>query len=312
MIVRSVRGSGGHLRPFVLAGCAALAVGTLQGPVQAFPLVNEALDRGGEAGDVIVNLHAQLNMLGGLMLLLMGLSLTALASLGARWPERPVRLVTLWVPVGVATYYAAGVAFSAIEAHRVAAGTSFASAVAALEPWQALVLVPAATAVLVGFGAFSVAVWRMTARQRAEGRAALKATPRVYSGTIPKRVRRRSPAALAGYELPLGLMGFPGVGWLFAGFPLTASILLMAALRSPGRSSRSRSARSGGDRCAGSAGGWSWSGCRRWRWFHRHCSTGRRRGAALSCSANRRASADAGPARTAPASASRSGRSRCC
>ena len=67
-----VRGSRGHLRPFVLAGCAALAVGTLQGPVQAFPLVNEALDRGGEAGDVIVNLHAQLNMLGGLMLLLMG------------------------------------------------------------------------------------------------------------------------------------------------------------------------------------------------------------------------------------------------
>ena len=68
-LVRSVWGAGGRLRPFVVAGCAALAVGTLQGPVQAFPLVNEALDRGGDAGDVIVNLHAQLNMLGGLMLL---------------------------------------------------------------------------------------------------------------------------------------------------------------------------------------------------------------------------------------------------
>ena len=56
--------------PFILAGCAALAVGTLQGPVQAFPAVNELLDRGGEAGDVIVNLHAQLNMLGGLMVIL--------------------------------------------------------------------------------------------------------------------------------------------------------------------------------------------------------------------------------------------------
>jgi hypothetical protein len=228
VVVRSVWRSQGHLRPFVLAGCAALAVGTLQGPAQAFPLVNEALDRGGEAGDVIVNLHAQLNMLGGLMLLLMGLSLTALGSLGARWPVRPVRLVTACVPLGVGTYYAAGVGFSAIEAHRVAAGTSFSSAVTALEPWQALVLVPAATAVLAGFAAFSVAVWRMTARQRAEGRASLAATPHVYSGTIPMRVRRRSPAALAGYELPLGLMGFPGVGWLFAGFPLTASILLMA------------------------------------------------------------------------------------
>jgi cbb3-type cytochrome oxidase subunit 1 len=227
-IVRSVRGTGGRLRPFVLAGCAALAVGTLQGPVQAVPLVNEALDRGGEAGDVIVNLHAQLNMLGGLMLLLMGLSLAALHGLGADWQERRARLAGGLVPLGVGIYYAAGVAFSAVEAHRVASGHSFGSAVSALEPWQALVLVPAAAAVLTGFAGFAAAAWRMTERQRADGRAALAATPRVYSGTIPRRVRRRSPAALAGYELPLGLMGFPGVGWLFAGFPLTASILLMA------------------------------------------------------------------------------------
>ena len=226
-LVRSVWRSEGRLRIFVLAGCAALAVGTLQGPVQAFPLVNEALDRGGDAGDVIVNLHAQLNMLGGLMLLLMGLSLAALAGFGVTWPERRARRAVVWVPVGIGLYYVAGVTFAAIEAQRVAGGRSFGSAVAALEPWESLVLVPAAVAVLVGFTSFCGAVWDLTARQRAQGRAALAATPRVYSGTIPKRVRRRSPAALAGYELPLGLMGFPGVGWLFAGFPLTASILLM-------------------------------------------------------------------------------------
>jgi hypothetical protein len=225
--VRSVRRSRSPLRPFVLAGCAALAVGTLQGPVQAFPLVNEALDRGGEAGDVIVNLHAQLNMLGGLMLLLAGLALGALELLGARRPARRTTLVLALVPLGVGVYYAAGVAFSAAEAHSVAAGRTFVAAVSALEPWQSLVLVPAALVTLAGFTAFAAAVWPMTARQRAAGRVALAAAPRVYSGKIPKRVARRSPAALAGYELPLGLMGFPGVGWLFAGFPLTASILLM-------------------------------------------------------------------------------------
>src|SRR5438876_4249340 len=42
-IVRAVWRSEGLLRLFVLAGCAALAVGTLQGPVQAVPVVNEAL-----------------------------------------------------------------------------------------------------------------------------------------------------------------------------------------------------------------------------------------------------------------------------
>src|SRR6266516_3411203 len=75
VIVRSVRRTPGPARAFVLAGCAALAVGTMQGPVQAFPAVNEMLDRGGEAGDVVVNLHAQLNMLGGLMVILVGLAL---------------------------------------------------------------------------------------------------------------------------------------------------------------------------------------------------------------------------------------------
>jgi hypothetical protein len=227
VVARSVWRADGRVRPFVLAGCAALAVGTLQGPVQAFPAVNEALDRGGDAGDVVVNLHAQLNMLGGLMLILMGLALAALWRLGASWEERRARIALLWVPAGVGVYYAAGVALSALEAHRVAAGQSFATAVGSLEPWQALVMVPAGLAVLIGFSGFAVAVWRMTERQRAAGRAAIADTPRVFSGTIPRRVRRRSPAALAGYELPMGLMGFPGLGWLFAGFPLTASVLLM-------------------------------------------------------------------------------------
>src|SRR5437588_164704 len=175
---------------------------------------------GGEAGDVIVNLHAQLNMLAGLMVILVGL---ALVTLGGR-----ARVVVTAVPAGIAVYYAGGLAFSAVEAHRVAAGRSFADSVRVLEPWQALVLVPAALAVLVGFFAFARAVWRLTEQQRAEGRAAIAAAPGLYTGKIPKRVRRRSPAALAAYELPLGLMGFPGMGWLFAGFPFTASILLCA------------------------------------------------------------------------------------
>jgi hypothetical protein len=228
VVVRSVRHAPGPARAFVLAGCGALAVGTLQGPVQAVPAVNELLDRGGDAGDVIVNLHAQLNMLGGLMVVLVGLTLVTLRELCGAWPLRRARMTVVAVPGGMALYYAAGLAFAAVEAHRVAAGRPFGQAVGSLEPWQALVLVPAALAVLAGFSAFLRAVWGLTERQRAEGREALAAAPQLYTGKIPKRVRRRSPAALAGYELPLGLMGFPGVGWLFAGFPFTASILLTA------------------------------------------------------------------------------------
>jgi hypothetical protein len=227
VIVRCFRETSLQIRIFVLAGCVALGVGTLQGPVQAVPVVNELLDRGGQAGDLIVNLHAQLNMIGGLMLILSGLTLTVLTRLGASWRAGAARVTLVGVSAGMALYYTAGLGFAAFEAHAVASGRSFVSAIAASEPWQALVLVPAAALVTVGFAGFAAAVWPMTAGQRAAGRQALAATPTVYSGRIPRRVRRRSPAALAGYELPLGLLGFPGVGWLFAGFPLTASILLL-------------------------------------------------------------------------------------
>ncbi len=210
--VRSVWRAQSRLRPFVLAGCAALAVGTLQGPVQAVPLVNEALDRGGEAGDVIVNLHAQLNMLAGLMLLLIGIALGSLELLGASWRARPARLALMLVPAGMGVYYAAGVAFSAVEAHRVEGGRSFAAAVSASQPWEALVLVPAALAVLAGFSAFAFAVWPMTSRQRAAGRATLRGgsarlhgqDPDARGSPQPGRPRRLRAAARAD--------GLPGSG----------------------------------------------------------------------------------------------------
>jgi hypothetical protein len=99
--------------------------------------------------------------------------------------------------------------------------------VASLEPWSALVLVPAALAVGVGFGAYARAAWLLTAGYRRDTRALLRATPGAYTGRIPRRVRRLGPGALAAYELPMGLMGFPGVGWLFAGFPVSALLLLI-------------------------------------------------------------------------------------
>jgi hypothetical protein len=221
-LVRSFRHTRGPMRAFVLAGCGALAVGTLQGPVQAFPAVNELLDRGGDAGDVIVNLHAQLNMLAGLMVILLGAAL-ALTPGALRSP----RSVLVGVSGGMGVYYAGGIAFAAVEAHRVANGGTFGAAVASLEPWQALVLVPAAFAVAFGFGSYARAMWRGTEVYRAESRGRVRRAPQAYAGRIPKRVLRRRPAAIAVYEVPMGLLGFPGVGWLFGGYPLAGSALLL-------------------------------------------------------------------------------------
>jgi hypothetical protein len=229
LVARGVWRSPSPVRPLILAGCGALAIGTLQGPVQAFPAVNELLDESGDAGDVIVNLHAQLNMLGGLMPILLALALALMRrQSGEAWPRRQVRVAAAGIASGMGVYYAGGIAFAVAAAHRVTGGTSFGHAVAALEPWSALVLVPAAVAVGVGFGAYAQAAWRLTAGYRRDSRARFKAAPVAYTGTIPRRVRRMRPAALAAYELPMGVLGFPGVGWLFAGFPVTALVLLIA------------------------------------------------------------------------------------
>ena len=224
---RTFRGAPAPLRWFVLAGCGALAVGTLQGPIQAFPAVHDLLDKGGYAGDVIVNLHAQLNMLGGLMVLLVGGVLALLASRGGRISVRAPLIALAGIVGGVAVYYLGGVGFSAAQASGVAGGRSFQAAVAALEPWSALVLVPAAVAVLVGFFAYALSAWVATAVDRRFARLSLAGLPGRFAGPIPKRVRRRKPAGVAAYELPMGIMGFPGVGWLFAGYPLVGSILLI-------------------------------------------------------------------------------------
>jgi cytochrome c oxidase cbb3-type subunit 1 len=228
LVARAYRSARAPARGFVLVGCAALAVGTLQGPIQAFPAVHDLLDRGGDAGSVIVNLHAQLNMLGGLLTMLIGVTLALLAQLGGSPVARAERAALLGIGFGVATYYGVGLETSIVEAHDVSRGATFHDAVARLEPWSALLLVPAALAVLTGFSCFAVSAWRMTARQRRAGAEAIVAAPEMFTGRIPRRVRRRSPAALAGYELPMALLGFPGIGWLFAGFSFTASVLLLA------------------------------------------------------------------------------------
>ena len=171
---------------------------------------------------MIVNLHAQLNMLGGLMVLLMGAAL-ALSPGALRSP----RTILVGVGAGMAAYYVGGIAFAAVEADRVSNGGTFGAAVAALEPWQALVLVPAALAVAIGFGSYARAMWRATEGYRAASRSHPRRAPAAYAGRIPKRVRRRPPIAVAAYEVPMGLLGFPGVGWLFAGYPLVGTVLLL-------------------------------------------------------------------------------------
>ena len=179
---------------------------------------------------MIVNLHAQLNMLGGLLVMLVGLTLALLAQLGGARVLRAERVALAGVAAGSGDATTpSGSRPRAVEAHDVShGGATFHDAVARLEPWAAL-------AARSGGARGADRLRRLRCQRLADdgapaacrSRRRSRAAPVEFTGRIPRRVRGRKPSALAGYELPMALMGFPGLGWLFAGFPVTASILLL-------------------------------------------------------------------------------------
>jgi len=59
--------------------------------------------------------------------------------------------------------------------------------VAAQEPWPAVVMVPAALAVLAGFGSYGQVAWQTTAGYRAAGRRVLRAAPSEWSASASSR-----------------------------------------------------------------------------------------------------------------------------
>ena len=133
------------------------------------------------------------------------------------------------VGIGIAVYYAAGVTFSAVAAHRVARRRVLrvrgrgarAVAVARARARPPLARARRLRRLRRGGVAHDGAPARGGAcRARRGACASTRARSR---GACDGAARRRSPAT----SCRSGLMGFPGVGWLFAGFPLTASILLL-------------------------------------------------------------------------------------
>ena len=195
-------------------------VGTLQGPVQALPAVNELLDRGGDAGDVIVNLHAQLNMLGGLMVLLVGARARAARPRAAARARRPSRSGDgRLLRRGRRVLRARGVARVERRARsaRRCARSSRGPHSCSSPPRRRS----------------SPASRRYAARRLARDRARAARGPRGahggagrVCGADPCAGPAAQPGEARGIRAADGLLGFPGVGWLFGGFPFRRSILL--------------------------------------------------------------------------------------
>ncbi|HEY7257512.1 MAG TPA: hypothetical protein VH459_00515 [Gaiellales bacterium] len=216
------------LRAFALLGAGCLVLGTLQGPVQALPPVEDWLDAGGAFGDAIVNVHAQLNMVGGLILIMSGLAVSLLPRTGARepMPAAAQRWMLGLVAGGMLAYYCAEIAGNVRGARLVHDGTPGAAAFDRIQPLPELILCVASAVVLAGMLLFARFAWRTTGEYRAAGRREVAGSPARYAGHIPARVRRRPLIGLVGIEAGGALLGIPGPGWLEAGRPLAGLTLM--------------------------------------------------------------------------------------
>ncbi len=216
------------LRTFVLVGSGCLALGTLQGPVQALPPVDDWLEGGGPFGDAIVNVHAQLNMVGGLILIMTGLGVSLLPLTGAReaMPAAAQRWLVRLVAGGMLGYYVVEIATNVRGVQLVHDGVPASSAFDRVQPLSEIVLCAVSAIVLAGLSIFARFAWRTTSEYRAAGRREVARTPARYAGPIPNRVRRRPLIGLVGIEAGGCLLGIPGPGWLEAGRPFAGLVLM--------------------------------------------------------------------------------------
>lgn len=210
---------------FWLVASLALVIGTLQGILQVLPPTTRLLTTAEE----VPNIHAQLNMIGGVMLALIGLVYLLLPDLVGKAAEPRLQRISLWsISGGIGTYYLATLVSGLLHFMWMTRGLGYVEAATHLGSIAPTILVLTAVPLLVGFAAFATAVFRATTAYRAEMAASFRQAPARFAGPMPERLRRVSPSYILALEFAGGLFGWPGIGWLLAGQALPAVGLMMA------------------------------------------------------------------------------------
>jgi len=202
VVVRSC----GAPSPFFSSHCQALRARhrTPAGAYPGVPSVNDLLDRlAVRHATWSSNLHAALNILGGLLVILLGLVLPRFCdAAGSSCSSQRSRPPSFVLHLGNRR-------FPAVESPRVAGGASLQHAVARLERGRLSLRYRLRRRSSRAF--WGMQLLRVRPRRRSARRGQSCAPPAcpALHGKDPHRVRASKPCALAGYGSPLGLMGFP-------------------------------------------------------------------------------------------------------
>lgn len=231
----------------VLAGTATLFVGSLQGIAQTVPAVKTWLVDTGEYGEMLTNAHAQLNMLGGVILVLFALGLDRADLLFGRPAPDWVRATLLRrAGPGIVVYYVSSVVGLVVAGQSVLSGGRVAPPVAGGEvsegtfvpvhnvvsSWLSpLGMSVGAALYAAGFWVVAGFAWWASREFRVNGWLRLRLWADAYEGSPPFWASRVPRRYYLFAEIVGASAGFPGFGWILSGRPL---IGLPLALVNPG------------------------------------------------------------------------------
>ncbi len=213
----------------IMLGLTVLFLGTLQGGLQALPVVKAWLVAAGEGGQGVARAHAQLNMLGGVLPLLLGSVLAVGRPMLGADPEPALGRRVAWLMGGgVALYYLATMAAAIGVGQAIRSGEAAQPALfQAQGTWGPFVILGG---LLYAAGAALLlrSVWQATHDYRRRAWDRMWAMLAEHDSTAAPWRRRMPAGYLLLPEALAALFGFPGLGWILSGRALIGVPLAFA------------------------------------------------------------------------------------
>ncbi len=201
----------------VLVGALVLVVGASQGIFQLLPFAKTWMLTHGSLGHALANAHAQLNILGSILLMLAGLMLfIGQPVIGRDASSRLIRKITTLLASGAIVYY-----LSAMSDIYIAVGIQDAQSKTGLENYLRIL---SRTGMIVGpllyfWGAVTSVIfgWHSSRASRIEGWRATISALKLHDRAAPVWRRHVSRRHILLPEVIGAIFGFPGLGWIMSG-----------------------------------------------------------------------------------------------
>lgn len=212
------------------AGACLLALGTLQGVVQTFPIVDEWMKAADATEGAIAGAHAQINIIGGVLMMLLGSELSVgMPLLPEALPATLLRRAGMLLSVGALLYYASALTAALSAGFQVARShIGGVDALSRVPDETSFGMVIGALFYTLGAALLLSATWRNTEHSRRSGWVRFKAALGQNNTTSEPWRRRIRPWMLVTPEFFSALFGFPGVGWLLSGRAAIGGPLILA------------------------------------------------------------------------------------